>query len=295
VLAQHPLRRKRDAAADASDGRRRIWLCADDYGISPSVNTAIRDLVERGRINATSVMVAAPSFRRSEAMSLAVLNASEPRVAIGLHLTLTGPFRPLSKNFRPVRDGAFLSLGKMLAHAVAQKFERAELREEVASQLRMFIHTFGRPPDFVDGHRHVHLFPQIREAVLAGVREFAPEAWVRQCGRVGTWGGRIGNRKGLLIDLLSKGFRRRAEAFGVRTNPAFAGVYDYRDDADFGALFPQFLAELPDLSVVMCHPGFVDTELCQLDTLTTLREQEYEFFSGEDFPAVLARHGVALA
>ncbi len=23
---------------------RRIWLCADDYGIAPGVNTAIRDL-----------------------------------------------------------------------------------------------------------------------------------------------------------------------------------------------------------------------------------------------------------
>ena len=36
---------------------RRIWLCADDYGISPGVNTAIRELISRGRINATSVMV----------------------------------------------------------------------------------------------------------------------------------------------------------------------------------------------------------------------------------------------
>ena len=65
-----------------SDGRRargrssprRIWLCADDYGISPSVNAAIRDLIERGRINATSVMVVAPSFHRSEAVALNLLD-----------------------------------------------------------------------------------------------------------------------------------------------------------------------------------------------------------------------------
>ena len=41
---------------------RRIILCADDYGISPAVSAAIRDLIARGRINATSVMVAAPKF-----------------------------------------------------------------------------------------------------------------------------------------------------------------------------------------------------------------------------------------
>jgi predicted glycoside hydrolase/deacetylase ChbG (UPF0249 family) len=38
-----------------------IWLCADDYGISPGVNIAIRDLVVRGRINATSALVVGAS------------------------------------------------------------------------------------------------------------------------------------------------------------------------------------------------------------------------------------------
>jgi len=40
---------------------RRIWLCADDYGISPGVNRGIRELIEHGRLNATSVMVVGPT------------------------------------------------------------------------------------------------------------------------------------------------------------------------------------------------------------------------------------------
>ena len=40
---------------------RRIRLCADDYGLSPGVNRAIRDLIARGRLNATSVMVVGPA------------------------------------------------------------------------------------------------------------------------------------------------------------------------------------------------------------------------------------------
>ena len=47
-----------------------IILCADDYGISPAVSAAIRDLIARGRINATSVMVVAPKFDRDEATKL---------------------------------------------------------------------------------------------------------------------------------------------------------------------------------------------------------------------------------
>ena len=34
---------------------RRIWLCADDYGIAEGVNRAIRDLIASRRLNATSV------------------------------------------------------------------------------------------------------------------------------------------------------------------------------------------------------------------------------------------------
>src|ERR1700681_3185991 len=99
--------RARRSRPDVHNGRRRIWLCADDYGISPAVDAAIRDLVVNGRINATSVMVAAPSFDRSAAIPLNVLNAVSSRVAVGLHVTLTAPFRPLSGSFQPVRDGAF--------------------------------------------------------------------------------------------------------------------------------------------------------------------------------------------
>ena len=45
---------------------RHIWLCADDYGMSPSVNRAIRALIDRKRINATSVMVVGPAIDRAE-------------------------------------------------------------------------------------------------------------------------------------------------------------------------------------------------------------------------------------
>lgn len=278
-----------------ASGHRRIWLCADDYGISAAVNSAIRDLVVRGRLNATSVMVAAPSFHRSEAISLNVLNSIAPRVAIGLHLTLTAPFRPSSKGFTPLNEGAFLPLAATLRHAGLRRLQHDALMSEIASQIRTFITAFGRAPDFIDGHQHVHLFPQIGAALLAVVKETVPDAWVRQCGRAVPLAARFADRKGLLLDALSYRFRRRAAALGVRTNPAFAGTYDFHDAADIAALFPRFLDRLPDGGVIMCHPGFVDAELQRLDPLTTLREKEYAFFAGEAFPALLASHGVALA
>jgi hypothetical protein len=159
----------------------------------------------------------------------------------------------------------------------------------------MFEQIFGRPPDFIDGHQHVQLFPQIRDALLTVAKARAPDAWLRQCGSVRAAREQTSNRKGLLLDLMSRRFRRRAKARGLRTNPAFAGTYDFEDTANFAELFPQFLDRLPDGSVVMCHPGFVDAELRRLDPLTTLREKEYAFLASDAFPALLAAQSVALA
>lgn len=282
----------------------RIWLCADDYGISLSVNAAIRELIARGRINATSVMVAAPSFGQSEAKSLDALRTSA-RAAIGLHVTLTAPFRPMSVGFAPTNPaGAFLPLNAVVLPFAAEGTEESEQTNqdkldklvcEVMVQMNAFITAFGHAPDFIDGHQHVHLFGRVSEAVLKVAKARAPHAWLRQCGRRLPFWQRFSDPKGLLLDFMSRGFRARAAKLGLRTNPAFAGTYNFSGGAEFAELFPTFLGNLPDDSVVMCHPGFVDDELKRLDPVTTQREREYAYFADERFPAVLAAHGVTLA
>jgi predicted glycoside hydrolase/deacetylase ChbG (UPF0249 family) len=273
---------------------RSIWLCADDYGISPAVNGAIRELILRRRINATSVMVAAPHFNADEARALDLLNTGEKRAAVGLHVTLTAPFRPLSVGFAPLRDGCFPPLMEMVRLAIARRLRLEPLAIEVATQLRAFLAAFGRLPDFVDGHQHVHLFPRVRDAVLTVVGEAAPGAWVRQCGRARSWR-RLHDRKQLVLDVLSVGFRRKAARRGISTNPAFAGAYDFAGKADYARLFPRFLAGLPDGGVIMCHPGFADAALRSLDPVTTQRETEFAFFDSDAFPQLLAKSGVTLA
>jgi predicted glycoside hydrolase/deacetylase ChbG (UPF0249 family) len=285
----------RPPAEQPTSRPRRLWLCADDYGIAPGVNAAIRDLIERRRLNATSVMVVAPSFSQGEGEALAGLRNVVPTLAIGLHLTLTAPFRPLNQSFAPLHQSAFLPLGATLANAVARRLQPEKLATEVAAQLHAFVAAFGRPPDFIDGHQHVQLFPQIRDAVLQTVKNAAPDAWLRQCGRALPLSRRFSNPKALLLDVLSRGFRSRARALGLRTNPAFAGAYDFDPAGDFAALFASFLERLPDDGLIMCHPGFVDAELERLDPLTGQREREHAFFAGDVFPAVLAERGFALA
>jgi hypothetical protein len=273
---------------------RRIWLCADDYGISLRVNEAIRELILRERLNATSVMMVSPHMDGDEANALKLLNSGRKRAAIGLHVTLTGSFKPMSENFTPVRDGRFLTINEMGRLAMTRRLQPDILTIEIATQMQAFIAAFGHLPDFVDGHQHVHLLPQIRNAFLRVVAEIAPNAWVRQCCRAAT-APRLRDPKALILNLLSLGFRNQAERLGLATNPAFAGTYNFTPRAQFAQIFPHFLKGMPDGGLIMCHPGFVDAALEELDTLTTLREHEFAFFSSDAFPRLLAENGLALA
>jgi predicted glycoside hydrolase/deacetylase ChbG (UPF0249 family) len=105
---------------------------------------------------------------------------------------------------------------------------------------------------------------------------------------------KVGDAKAIALDILSSGFRRLADRYGVRVNPAFAGTYSFAMDANYAQIFPKFLRGMPEGSVVMCHPGFVDAELQRLDPLTTLREREYLFLIDSSFPSLLDAHGLTL-
>jgi predicted glycoside hydrolase/deacetylase ChbG (UPF0249 family) len=272
---------------------RRIWLCADDYGISPGVNRGIRDLIARGRLNATSVMVVGPAVGRDEVAQLKEAAAGSLRCAIGLHVTLTAPFRPLTMHFRPVNGGMFVSFPKLMIAGFARRLDPEIIQSEVAVQLAAFANLFGRTPDFVDGHQHVQVYPQVRDAFLVAVKQGAPRAWVRQSGGAAP-ARSLHAPKALILDLLSAEFRRRAASAELAYNPGFAGAYDFASRPDFGTLMRGFLDGLPERSVIMCHPGFVDEVLVDLDPFTVQREREHAYLAGDQFPELLRMNNVTL-
>ncbi|BAR99581.1 hypothetical protein BV133_1988 [Blastochloris viridis] len=266
---------------------------ADDYALAPGLSAAIRNLAGAGRLSATSAMTVAPGFA-AEAAPLRALNTPRP-FGIGLHLTLTGRLKPLTAAFAPTAaEGSFLEIGALMARAFTGRLDLARLRAELDAQFDAFVGAFGHPPAHVDGHQHIQLLPGVCDVVLDLVAARAAGAWVRQCGPAGASPSPLRDPKGALLAWLSRAFRARADARGVVVNPAFAGPYLYRPGADFAALFPAFLAGLPDGGVVMCHPGTVDAELLARDPLTTHRAAEYAFLAGDGLAATLAAAGAEL-
>jgi predicted glycoside hydrolase/deacetylase ChbG (UPF0249 family) len=267
---------------------RRIILCADDYAIAPGVSRAIRALIAKGRLNATTAMTIFPELQEEAA---ALRDTKSPiRFSVGLHVTLTGGYQPLAAN--PLKGAdrlpSFVELGNPL------RVDRGAVEAETTAQLAAFRAAFGRAPDFVDGHQHVQLLPAVRAPFLAAVARGAPQAWVRQCGPARA-AGYFTDVKNVLIAWGSVGFRAEARRQGLAMNPAFAGAYNLWGNEDFGGLFSGFLKDLPEGGVVMCHPGFVDETLRARDPLTDRREAEYAFLASERMPSALAAAGVSLS
>lgn len=271
---------------------RRIVLCADDYALSPGVSRSIRELIGAGRLNATSAMTVFPGLREEAEKLLAV--KSPIRFLVGLHVTLTGGFKPLAAAPLKTADGNFPPLKAYLNPLNWPKISRAAAAEEIEAQMHAFRAAFGRMPDFVDGHQHVQLMPPLRGAFLETVARVAPRAWVRQCGAASARAAVAAGAKTRFLTLLNTGFRTQARARGLAFNTAFAGAYDFAGGRDYAALFAEFLNGMPSGGLVMCHPGFVDAELKSRDPLQEQREAEHKFLASDNLPTLLARTGVTL-
>ena len=155
-----------------------ITLCADDYGLAPGLGIAIRALIEQCRLQATGCMTGS-AFWPGEA---ALLKPLEGRAQFGVHLTLTD-HAPLGAMPSLAPDGRLPPIGAMVKRAVLHRLDKAEIAAELERQVDAFEAHMGRPPDFLDGHLHVHQLPVVRDAVvdLWRRRLKARGGWVRSC------------------------------------------------------------------------------------------------------------------
>jgi predicted glycoside hydrolase/deacetylase ChbG (UPF0249 family) len=271
-----------------------LVLCADDYALSPAVSLGILEALEAGRINATSVMTTRPSWPKAAQE----LHGFSGRAEIGLHvnLTLGAPQGPMP-TFAP--QGVMPDIMRVLGQARRGRLPEHEVRAEIARQLDAFAEHFGAWPDFVDGHQHVQVFPQIRDRLLDALDErgLAGKIWLRDSGDRASRILRraVEPRKALAIAFLSQGFAREARRRGYATNDGFAGFSRFDPARDYAADFRRYLRTPGRRHLVMCHPGHCDAELAAHDSVTLTRERELAFLLSDDFPRLLERAGATMA
>lgn len=258
-----------------------IVLCVDDYALHPLIDHAVLQLASKGRISATSCMTTAPRWRTA-AQDLKPLR---PQLAVGLHFNLTESHAGFCRA---------LGLKQAIAQAYLGRWSQAQWQAVWRTQLDDFEEAMGTPPDFIDGHQHVHQLPGVRQALLAEItRRYGAAAtqrpWLRStvpAGRLWTYS------KALTIAALGGWAATRLwRGAGWATNAGFAGVYgfDAATPAAYRVQMQSWLGQVGAGSLIMCHPA---AAVVEGDAIGAQRPKECAYLLGDDFVTDLQAHGL---
>ena len=260
--------------ADAPRPARRWVVCADDFAWDRGTIEATLALIKLGRVTATSVLTESPNWKAAAPELKAVCEHAD----IGLHLNLTEALGPSSWR-----------LPWLLIQSTLRVLPRWRVRDAVERQLDAFADAFGRLPDFIDGHHHVHQLPVVRDVLMGSVLAREPKTlpWLRIClpppGESG--------RKARFIGMLGAGpLQEEAWQVGFPTSPCLVGVYGF--DLPRQAYLEkvrQWLQTAADGAVFMCHPS---TKPAVKDPIGAARRMELGVLAGEAYAAAVTHAGV---
>ncbi len=262
---------------------RTLMLCADDFGQSPGISSAIAQLAHAQRLSCTSCLVTSGHWHAQAPL----LRGLPPNIQRGLHFNLTEG-APLSAEMRRVWP-RFLSLPSLILKAHLRALPQAAIAAEFQAQLATFSDGAAQGPDYIDGHQHVHHLPGVRGVLLDALGRMAAPPAVRSTARVVGPGFDlkrflIANTGGVTLQRLL--WQRR-----IRHNRSLLGVYDF-ETVNYSALMQGWLAALPaDGGVLFCHPGAADAEA---DPIASARVREHAYLASAAFSDDLAAADVQL-
>ncbi len=256
---------------------RRVVLCADDYALTKPISDGILDLVASERLSAVSCLTVSDRWPE-DAEKLLVWRG---RIDIGLHFCLTAEAPLRSAAGRP---GAyrFTSLSSLIVHSLSRLLDREKIESELNRQLDSFIEHIGQPPDFIDGHRHIHQFPIVRDALLSVYRKRLGEkrTYIRNVAHIAA--GSAGAAKAMIISLLgAKKLEHILTGSGIPHNRDFGGVYGFSEKTAYRRLMRSWLRDIGAGGVLMCHPGQAQPD--GLDSIGASRNQEYAYLRSREF------------
>jgi len=247
-----------------------LIICADDYAMSDEVDMAILDLLEHKRISATSCMTLMPNWAES-AKKLAPYKAN---AAIGLHFDL----------------GHLASLGQLMLKSLLRQSDKLALLQTLQRQLDNYEDKLDQAPNYLDGHQHVHAFPQIRDLVLNELsqRYSQDQVWVRDPAVPLT--GHDSALKAAVIKMLNIGFKGAILQSGFHHNNQFAGLYSISEKANFANLMEGWLQKLPHQGLIMCHPATAGATVEH----GLARQQEFEYLMSDRYREFLLHQDIHL-
>ncbi len=265
-----------------------LALCADDFGCALGVSQGIAELVAQGRLSAVSCLSTGLAWK-THAGALAQAVACSPLpVQVGLHFNLTEG-SPLSASLQR-RTARHASLWQLIWRAHARQLDQQVLRDEWQAQWDAFVAAWGKPPDFIDGHQHVHHLPQVRDVLIDFLQQAGlPEVAVRNTAALPGRG--FGFKRWVIRHTGAQTLARWLREHQRPHNASLWGVYDFASP-HYRLLMQQWLQAIPPLGALLfCHPGVAPDPS---DPIGGAREREWAYLRSDEFAQDLQAAGVRL-
>jgi len=150
--------------------KKRLIITADDFGIAEGVNKGIIECYKRRAITDTSLLAVGESFEGASRL------AKENNLnKIGVHLALTGPFKPISHE---EEVSTLLTKNKTFSRNHSTFFIKYllnlininEIKKEFKNQITK-IKNKGFIITHIDSHEHIHMMPGILKVVIDLAKE----------------------------------------------------------------------------------------------------------------------------
>lgn len=251
-----------------------ISICADDIGQDPAIAEGCLELFELGRLNQISVLSQSP-FIKDHLQEISL--ARERGLQVGLHFNLTLSFNNVS---------FFMPLGRLVLLSHLGLLNTRLIQQALDIQIKQFEDQFQFRPDFIDGHQHIHQFPQIRDLLIALAMDRYQDHlafWMRSTVLPPRTEGLPQPSKAYLLNFLGgHAFLKQLNQFNISHNAGFLGVYGFNAPSPnaYGNLMKKWLALAQENTLIMCHPANRGV-LC--DAIGLQRPIEYAYLKSDQF------------
>ncbi len=258
----------------------KISICADDIGQDPAITEGCLRLFELKRISQISVL-SQGHFDAQDAQS--ITSARNLGLEVGLHLNLTLPFD---------NQSLIMPLNELIIKSHLRLLPVEKIRQSFDSQLKTFEDIFQFKPDFIDGHQHIHQFPQIREVLITQVlHQYLDDLpWIRSTVLPKKIHQLPNALKCRLLNVLGgTTFLSLLKLNKIPCNNGFLGVYNF-DAPDLGSyrtLMLKWLSLAQEGTLFMCHPA--NTQV-HGDEIGKQRPIEFNYLESNQFLEDLNLH-----
>ena len=218
--------------------RQKLVVAADDFGVSPRANRNILYLLSLGKIDRVAVM-AYGTMSQQEMDELMRSGAK-----IDIHLDILHEFH----EERRERSSALLRIFEFMGKFFFGKISPKAVARDWHEQIDRFQELFGRKPDGINSHEHVHFFPPFFRVAL----HLAKEHDIPYI-RFGNSTPLKHNKPVAQILHILRRFNQKRYARSGRVSSGSLVSLDWIKDID------KFLETLPEGTIeIACHPELAD-------------------------------------